>query len=220
MMVAQYAVHSSGFHSSGPGARPSHGPSFRDEPPHGDSSLHLSVLLSRPFVAVVIGHVCHTYCMYILLSWLPSFFGKKNVVLSAFPYLLAALASPLWPEYVARNLQEAPPSEEDDATDSVTTGHSAMVGIATTQRDGNHNNISRADDHMNKASEAGSEEHSSSTTGERVRNLWSIRRKLGVIGLLGPGTALMLAGFPVIKELPLVQMALFCITLVCAAAIG
>ncbi|CAD7950784.1 unnamed protein product [Amoebophrya sp. A120] len=59
---------------------------------------------SKPFCAIMACHFCHNWCNFILLAWLPTFFGKKNVVMSAFPYLLCAIAAPIFPYYCEREL--------------------------------------------------------------------------------------------------------------------
>eukprot|EP00392_Amoebophrya_sp_AT5.2_P014622 g14783.t1 len=59
----------------------------------------LEIVFSKPFLAIMCCHFCHNWCNFILLAWLPTFFGKKNVVMSAFPYLLCSIAAPVFPYY-------------------------------------------------------------------------------------------------------------------------
>ncbi|CAD7931986.1 unnamed protein product [Amoebophrya sp. A25] len=81
-------------------------------PPRGNSNLTAEqqkellymLITSRPFCAIMTCHFCHNWCNFILLAWLPTFFGKKNVVMSAFPYLLCAIAAPVFPYYCEREL--------------------------------------------------------------------------------------------------------------------
>ncbi|CAD7974819.1 unnamed protein product [Amoebophrya sp. A120] len=75
---------------------------------HSMTSLRIlaTFLQTKPYIAVVIGHFCHTTAAFMLMSWLPTFFGKENAFFSGFPYLLAGFGSPIWPEYCRRQLEK------------------------------------------------------------------------------------------------------------------
>lgn len=64
------------------------------------------LVCSGAFLAVVAGHSAHNFGSYVLVSWLPTFFGKDRANFATFPYILATFITPLYPVYVERAINE------------------------------------------------------------------------------------------------------------------
>ncbi|CAD7943104.1 unnamed protein product [Amoebophrya sp. A25] len=69
----------------------------------------LRVIFTKTYLAVMSGHFSHTFMAFMLMAWLPTFFGKDNAFYTGFPFLISMIASPLWPEYARRQLEAKKP---------------------------------------------------------------------------------------------------------------